>query len=59
MDLRSSEDSLDQLKALRWIEKANKAKDLTFLMDKAKPLPVSLTKSTLGERWTYKSWHAV
>ena len=48
MDLNLREDSLDLLKALQWIVNANKAKDLTFTKYKAKPLTVSLSKSTLG-----------
>ena len=52
MDLRSPEDSLDLLKAMEWIGKANKAQDLTFLMAKTKLLPVSLTTSTFGSHYS-------
>ena len=48
MDINSPEDSLDLLNALQWIGKVNKGKDLTYTKNEAKPIPVSLTKSTLN-----------
>ena len=48
MDLTSLEECSDLFKALEWIGQNNNSKDLTTLKAKIKPLPISLTKSTLN-----------
>lgn len=47
MDLRSPDDTTDLCQALRWIGENNESRDLTFTRHHARPLPVSLTVSTL------------
>ena len=48
MDLKSTKESSDLIKALEWIGQGNKPKNLTSLKAKIKPLPISLTTSTLN-----------
>jgi hypothetical protein len=48
MDLKGEKDSRDLFKALRWIANQNEPRDLTSTRHHARPLPVSLTQSTLS-----------
>lgn len=50
MDLESPEETLDLLKALKWIANENKGRDLTSIKDEAKTLSLSLSVSTLSSQ---------
>lgn len=47
MDLKSEDDASDLHNALKWISQKGSPRDLTFMGRHVRPLPVSLTVSTL------------
>ena len=47
MDLKYPQDTTDLYQALKWIGENNESRNLTFMRHHARPLPVSLTVSTL------------
>ena len=51
MDLQSEAEAKDIISALLWLVKGKPGRDLTFMDNRAKPIPKSITCSTLGMNW--------